>query len=331
MFVASGFPVRRAGRPSPWARRLIGAALVLVLAASCTPQRPAPPKAPLPVAAPQFVVGAPYELGGVWYYPSEDYTYDRTGLAGWVGAGIAPRLTANSELFDATQMTAAHRTLPLPSLVRVTNLENGRQVVVRVNDRGPQDPGRIIALSRRAAELLGTSEAETAKVRVQVLAEESRALAEPLRATPSTAQVAGTGNDGSPAPRAAPRAMVQIEGAAPSAPRSVQRTALDISATVPGGLAADGRFLPAETVVQGPPGRPRQIWVQAGPVTVRQAADRLRALMSSVGPVRVDSRMAGRTQEFLVRLGPYAGARDADRAIEQVLAAGIAGAEVVVD
>jgi rare lipoprotein A len=314
------------------ALRVAAAAALVLAAVACAPNRPAvvAPK-PAPVPAPAFLVGAPYELGGAWYYPSEDYTHDQTGLATWVGDGPERRLTANGEPFDARLLTGAHRTLPLPSLVRVTNLDNGRQIVVRLNDRGPAAPGRSIALTRRGAELLGFAEAGTAKVRVQVLAEESRAIAEPLRAVASTPTAAGTGNDGSPAPRAAPRASVVVEGA-PVLPRpSAGRPTVDVSATVPGAVGADGRFLPAEAVAQVPVGPARQVWVQAGPVTLRQAADRMRARLSSFGPARVESRMAGRTQEFFVRLGPLDTPQAADQAIQQVLGAGVNGAQVVVD
>jgi rare lipoprotein A len=326
-------------------RRFGASMAVLSLVAGCVPpEGPRSSSRQSPIATPSFFVGAPYELEGVWYYPAEDYNYDRTGLAAWVGDGAEPRLTANGELFDARLLTAAHRTLPLPSLVRVTNLDNGLQLVVRVNDRGPAAPGRSIALTRRAAELLEFAEAGTAKVRIEMLADESRAIAEPLRAVPSTSAVAGTGNDGSPAPRAAPRANVAVEaldigagqgaGQGPRAmlPRpAAGRAGVDVSATVPGAVAADGRFLPTETVARVPVGPRRQIWVQAGPLTVRQAADRIRARLASFGPTRIESRMVGRTQEFHVRLGPLRTPDAADQAFQQVLGAGVNGAQVVVD
>lgn len=126
----------------------------------------------------EYKVGKPYQIDGVWYYPKEDYGYDETGIASWYGPGFHGNTTANGESFDQNELTAAHRTLPMPSLVRVTNLENGRSVVVRVNDRGPYANGRIIDLSRRAAQLLGFEGNGTAKVRVQMLDVESRAIAD---------------------------------------------------------------------------------------------------------------------------------------------------------
>jgi rare lipoprotein A len=129
----------------------------------------------------EFKIGQPYEIGGVTYYPREDYSYDETGIASWYGPGFEGKNTANGETFDPNELTAAHRTLPMPSLVRVTNLDNGRSVVVRVNDRGPFAHGRIIDLSRRAAQLLDMHGNGTAKVRVKILEIESRAIADAAR------------------------------------------------------------------------------------------------------------------------------------------------------
>ena len=128
-----------------------------------------------------YKVGDAYEINGVWYYPAEDWSYDETGIASYyggerTGTNFHGRNTANGELSDMTALTAAHRTLPMPSLVRVTNLENGRQVVLRVNDRGPFSQGRILDVSRRGAQLLGFEQAGTARVRVQIVPEESQQL-----------------------------------------------------------------------------------------------------------------------------------------------------------
>src|SRR4051812_41660007 len=124
-----------------------------------------------------YKIGDPYQINGIWYYPAEDYRYDETGIASWYGPDFHGKYTANGETYDMNDLTAAHHTLPLPSLVRVTNLDNGRQITVRVNDRGPFARGRILDLSRRSAQLLGFEQTGTAKVRVQILAEESRQIA----------------------------------------------------------------------------------------------------------------------------------------------------------
>lgn len=119
---------------------------------------------------------------GLWLLSRTADTYDEVGTASWYGPGFAGRTTANGERFNPMALTAAHRTLPIPSVVKVTNLDNGRGVTVRINDRGPFSDDRIIDLSQRAAEVLGMVESGTARVRVQVLQEESMRLAQFFKA-----------------------------------------------------------------------------------------------------------------------------------------------------
>ena len=128
------------------------------------------------VAAPRYKVGKPYKVAGIWYYPERDLTYDDTGIGSWYGDEFAGKLTANGEIFDPELVTAAHKTLPMPSVVRVTNLDNGKSLVVRINDRGPFVAGRIIDLSREAARRIGYKDNGLARVRVQLLAEQSLRL-----------------------------------------------------------------------------------------------------------------------------------------------------------
>jgi len=123
-----------------------------------------------------YKVGNPYEVAGVWYYPGEDYSYEQEGIASWYGPGFHGKRTANSESYDMNALTAAHRTLPMPSVVQVINLENGRSIRLRINDRGPFVKDRIIDVSRRAAQLLGFEERGTARVRVSIVAEDSMTL-----------------------------------------------------------------------------------------------------------------------------------------------------------
>lgn len=115
------------------------------------------------------VVGKPYKVRGKWYHPKEDPSYDRTGLASWYGPNFHGRLTANGEIYDQNHLSAAHTTFPLPSYARVTNKESGKSVVVRVNDRGPFAHNRIIDLSSKAADMLGTKQKGVADVRVEYI------------------------------------------------------------------------------------------------------------------------------------------------------------------
>ena len=150
--------------------------MVLVLAGCSSQQRSY--ESQYRAGRPMYKVGAPYQINGVWYYPAVDYDYDETGLASWYGGRFDQKYTANGEMFDLNELTAAHRTLPMPSIVQVTNLDNGRTLQLRVNDRGPYAPRRIIDVSRRASQLLGFETGGTAPVRVKVMKEESIRVAE---------------------------------------------------------------------------------------------------------------------------------------------------------
>ena len=118
-----------------------------------------------------YQLGEPYEVAGKRYVPQRDSDYDEVGPASWYGVAFHGRLTANGEVFDRAGLTAAHPTLPLPSYVRVTNEENGRSIVVRVNDRGPYSRNRLIDVSEQAAKLLGFHRHGHTKVRVEYVAE----------------------------------------------------------------------------------------------------------------------------------------------------------------
>lgn len=116
-------------------------------------------------------VGRPYKIDGVEFWPRTQKVYSETGRASWYGTKFYNKNTANGEIFKKGDLTAAHRTLPLPSLVRVTNLENGKTIVLKVNDRGPfvKSKERIIDVSEEAAVRLGFKNQGTAKVRVELL------------------------------------------------------------------------------------------------------------------------------------------------------------------
>jgi rare lipoprotein A len=122
---------------------------------------------PVPKGGGYYKVGDPYRIDGVLFTPGEDPTYDRTGMASFYSEDFHGRITANREVFDMWALTAAHPTLPMPSYAYVTNLANGRTLLVRINDRGPYARGRVIDLSRAAARLLAFEAHGTAYVRVR--------------------------------------------------------------------------------------------------------------------------------------------------------------------
>ena len=128
---------------------------------------------PKVVSSPRYKIGSPYEIKNIWYYPKRDLTYEETGIASWYGKEFHGKLTANGEIFNKDIISAAHKTLPMPSMVRVTNLDNGNVLNVRINDRGPYIHGRIIDLSEKAADLLGFKDIGIARVKVKILVEKS--------------------------------------------------------------------------------------------------------------------------------------------------------------
>lgn len=271
-----------------------------------------------------YKVGNPYQINGIWYYPAEDYAYDETGIASWYGPGFHKERTANGETFNQEEVTAAHKTLPMPSLVRVTNLDNGRSIVVRVNDRGPFVGGRIIDMSHRSAQLLGFDRSGTAKVRVQILPDESRAVAAAARAgTPAEYSDLG------PAPKAAPRGPVEVAGLPPPAAPAA-RPPVAPPATV-AGTTEDGRFLPAPEVRQVPVTGGHAIYVQAGAFSQYDNASRVRDKIAGFGPASISQARIGNSQFYRVRLGPIESVDKADAVLARVVGAGNTNARVIVD
>ena len=272
-----------------------------------------------------YKVGKPYQVAGVWYYPREDPTYDRTGIASWYGDAFHGKRTANGEIYDMNALTAAHKTLPMPSKVRVTNLENGRSLVLRVNDRGPFAPGRIIDVTRRAAQLLGFYNKGTAKVRVTAVSEGPATLVAEKPKTPAAQRTALP---------ALPRGEISTGSLAPP-------PGLDEAKAEPSGearIASSGDApLPSATpeaapqVERLPVKASTSIFVQAGAFASAENANRLRARLAYIGPSRV-SNVVRRGQElFRVRIGPLATVAQADQALQQVIAAGIPDAQIIVD
>ena len=125
---------------------------------------------------PIYKIGKKYNVGGKYYYPKKDINYNKTGIASWYGPKFHGKLTANGEIYNQYALTAAHKTLPLPSAVKVTNLRNNKSVVLRINDRGPFVNDRIIDLSSKAADILGIKKEGTGLVKVQILREKSLLL-----------------------------------------------------------------------------------------------------------------------------------------------------------
>ena len=291
-----------------------------------------------------YKVGEPYQVNGVWYTPVEDYGYDETGIASWYGADFHGRATANGETYDMNEVTAAHKTLPLPSLARVTNLENGRSLIVRVNDRGPFVAGRILDLSRRSAQLLGLEGKGTGRVRVQILAEESREIAERLkeRGAVANARVLNRPEDVKDKTLMVaqlPKAEVAQEELAPPpgakiAPQLKPTASRVVVTDTPLREASRPQRPPAAAkagmLTQGA-ARATRIYVQAGAFGNFDNAHKTSARLAGVGPVAVSPVLVNGRDVFRVRLGPIASVEEADRFLDSVIRSGYPDARVVVD
>jgi rare lipoprotein A len=312
----------------PFLALSIGAMMVLL--AGCAAERRAPPSAASHQGTPggTFKIGSPYQIDGVWYYPAEDWTYDETGIASWYGHAFDGKYTANGEVFDPNSLTAAHRTLPMPTVVQVTNLENGRSIELRVNDRGPFARGRIIDVSRRAAQLLGFETAGTARVRVKILVPETIqaqslanrnnaiAAAPPLPSAP----VAAVNTQALPVPPG-----VKVAAAPPPPPAPPRPAPTPALAPVPAAAPA----LPERVATV--PVHPTRIYVQAGAFARADNARRLKAKLDRLGAVEIKSARVNGISLYRVQVGPVGSVDEADRLLDRVVDSGIPDARIVVD
>lgn len=276
----------------------------------------------------KYKVGTPYQIGGVWYYPKEDPFYDEAGIASWYGEDFHGKSTANGEAYNMDALTAAHRTLPLPTVVRVTNLENGRSIRLRVNDRGPYARGRIIDVSKKAAHLLGFQSNGTARVRVQY---EGRAkIDSPDQGVDFEEGASGASEKVKAAPIASVTSgeLAPPEGALAATPATPTSSALPVppkAESAPPDLEPDG--IVTSQQVTGT----TQLWIQVGAFTARSNAQRLVANLSAVGSASISQVSHNGKAIHRVRFGPFAQVQDADKMLDQVIAAGHNGSQIIVE
>jgi len=307
--------------------RILAMSGLALAAAGCGTTPVVPPPANNTVTVPRnagvYKVGNPYQIDNVWYYPREQPDYDETGIASWYGPTFYGKSTANGETYDGGALTAAHRTLPMPVNVRVTNLDNGKSIIVRVNDRGPYARGRIIDLSRRAAELLDVVQTGTAKVRVTYL---SRADMEGGGPPPAiTPPEIASALPAVPAVKVASSALGAVPGApvAPPVKQSVMPTPVPLP---PIQVAANQ---PSEQVVQEPVSAATHLYVQAGAFS---KLDNAKTLLSKLGgDLRISTLQRNGQTLYRVRTGPLNSIEDADAALSRIPGAGSNDAHIVVD
>lgn len=258
------------------------------------------PIAPQQKSKGYFKVGKTYKIKGKRYTPKETYNFTQTGIASWYGPNFHGKKTANGEVFDKFELTAAHKTLQMPAIVRVTNLENGRSIIVRINDRGPFSGARIIDLSERSAELLDFKHKGTAKVKIQVLPNESRDVARIAKGGNSTRGYEVALNQNKQTPTTIPAKRLPPT----SVPLPTQMT----------------------QKAQQPPQpltKPDAIFIQAGSFSNVVKARALAEKVSPYGTARINPTNINGSKFYRVQLGPIENQNQANNILNQLASANI--------
>jgi rare lipoprotein A len=267
---------------------------------------------PIPFGGGQYHVGSPYQVAGRWYTPHEQPGYDKTGLASWYGEAFHRRKTSNGEWFDMATFTAAHPTMPLPSYAMVTNLENGKQVVVRVNDRGPFVDTRVMDLSKHAADVLGYRNKGIARVRVKLIGpaplhdsnRHMMAMNDALNNGASLTQIAQMSNENSTA------APVQIAEAKPK--KKYLDPSVQQAEYVPPGQQADGGYMVRVAVFH----------------SLDNATSAYNTL-AGFGPTQVIKAVGANGPLYRVQIGPLDNEQDAEAALQSAITSGYEDARIV--
>ena len=285
------------------ARTLIMMILAGAFLAACGGyQEPAP--IPPRLGDENVKIGAPYKVAGVTYYPRVDHYYDVVGNASWYGPDFHGKRTANGERYDMNELTAAHTTLPMPSYVRVTNLSNGRSLVLRINDRGPFAGNRIIDVSRRAAQLLGFVNKGVQKVRVQAVQPDGTPFPRPI--------------DGGLTPAPQRTAEMEIEEVLLDDPDPQETLMADMR-------GANGAKEMSDPVLieDG-----FNIFIQVASFSVKENAEILAGQLQGTGPVVIQRAEINNNWFYRVRVGAYAVMEEALKALERVKNLGFLDAHI---
>ena len=311
-----------------------------------------------------FKVGKPYEVSGKWYYPEHDEAYEETGRASWYGPGFHGKKTANGAVFDKNAMTAAHRTLPLPSVIEVTNLSNDKTVKVVVNDRGPFSNNRILDLSEAAAKQLDMVREGVAGVRVKFMKDESEQLWSSLGMGDMANKYAylSTKKRGEPVQIAQSddmddRVTVSSAGAATYASDRIVSRDIEELGRLPSIKPDNNKSVAASEVIASNaefidiPGRateyrkaadaaakadvisesPRRTasFVQAGAFANAGNAARVAKSLSAIGPTNIETINIGQGKLYRLKMGPFESKEAASRILGRVKTQGFEDARIL--
>ena len=277
----------------------------------------------IPFGGGQYQVGNPYQVAGRWFNPREQPGYDKEGIASWYGEAFHRRRTSNGEWFDMNTLTAAHATLPLPSYVMVTNLENNRKVVVRVNDRGPFVGTRVIDLSKRAADVLGYRANGKAHVRVKLIGpapvddsmDHMVAMNQAMNQGASMGQLVAMSNDSSAQAPATAMAMNE-----PAAARPLK---MPFALAAPRTEVQQAAFAPSAM-------QPQAYIVRVGVFHDLNNASTAYQQLQGYGPTRIVRAVGANGPLYRVEMGPLDNQADADAAMTTAIGEGFEGAKLVV-
>ena len=275
--------------------------LMATLSACAT--TPPPTQSSAPEAPAGVKVGNPYQIAGKWYTPKIDPDYNQVGIASWYGPDFHKKQTANGEIFDMNALSAAHTTLPMPSYVRVTNLENNRSLILRVNDRGPFVGNRLIDVSRRGAQLLGFEKRGTTRVRVEAVSGPNAPLQVARSELPPPLEKQEIGN-------------VAVETLEVLSPVQTETTPMQLATLNPGPAA---------------PEIGDNIFVQVGAYSQISGASRVISGVKHIGAIAMEGITLNGSKLYRVRIGPLHSTTTANAALQQVLDLGHNTAKVVFD
>jgi len=283
----------------------------------------------IPFGGGKYFVGKPYQVAGHWFTPREQPGYDRTGVASWYGQAFHRRQTSNGEYFDMNTLTGAHATLPLPSYVLVTNLENNRNVVVRVNDRGPFVDTRVIDLSKRAADELAYRLKGTARVRVQYLGPAPlKDHGEHLMAMNSALSTGAGKSD----------LVAMAENPRLTGGNSVQVAAASVNRRQPKPIAevqmadADQPMEPEQNQDVAPATEPQPVQAYVVRVAVFHSLENANTAyqeLASFGPTQIVRAVGANGPLYRVQIGPLDNTSDAQSALDSAVASGYEDARIV--
>ena len=270
-------------------------------------------KGAIPFGGGIYHVGKPYQVAGRWFTPHEQPGYDKTGQASWYGEAFHRRRTSNGEWFDMNTLTAASATLPLPSYAKVTNLENGRQVIVRVNDRGPFVDTRVMDLSKRAADALGYRQKGLGHVRIQLIGpaplndhgQHLMAMNQALGNGASLTQLASISENPNQRPN------IQVAAAKPRKAKieqPVQQATYEPSAQPP----SNAGFIVRVAVFHS-----------------LDNANTAYASLASFGPTQIIRAVGANGPLYRVQMGPLDSEQDAQAALETAISSGFEDARIV--